>query len=260
METVLLFISAGLLAGFLAGLLGIGGGLVVVPVLFFYFSGYAELAPYAMHLALGSSLAFIVLNSSAAAWVHYRLDGVQWPEARDLSPGLVAGGLIGAAIADALSTAVLARAFGIFLLAMAALILFGSRLQFPGGGRRWHSAAAGVPIGGVAALVGVGGGVMIVPWLLSRGYRAAQAVATSSICTIVVAVVGAVGYMLFADAVPLPYTTGYVHWPAVLGIAVTAFLTARLGARLAHRVDQRVLRKVFALLLVIVAVRLLIQS
>lgn len=258
METLLLFIAAGLLAGFLAGLLGIGGGLVVVPVLFFYFGNQPELAPYAMHLALGSSLAFIVLNSGAAAWIHVRLEGVQWREARDLSPGLVAGGLVGAAVAGQLSTPVLARAFGIFLLAMAALILFGSRLLFPGGGRRWHSAAAGLPIGGIAALVGVGGGVMVVPWLLSRGYRAAQAVATSSICTIVVAVVGAAGYVLFADAVPLSYTTGYVHWPAVLGIAVTAFFTARLGARLAHHVDQRNLRKLFALLLVVVALRLLI--
>lgn len=256
--TIMLFAATGVFAGFMAGLLGIGGGLIVVPVLFFHFSLQTELAPYAMHLALGSSLMFIVLNSSVAAWTHHRLDGVQWREVGLLAPGLAAGGLLGAAIADKLPTVVLARGFGIFLLAMALLIVLGSRLQFSGGGRNWHSRAVGVPMGVLASLVGVGGGVMVVPWLLSRGARAAEAVASSSICTVVVAMLGAVGYMTFSDAVPLPGSTGYVHWPAVFGIAVTAFVTARFGARLAHRIDQRNLRRIFALVLVVVGVRLLL--
>lgn len=255
-STLLLFAVAGLAAGFLAGLLGIGGGLIVVPLLYFWFSGDPVAAPYAMHLALGSSLAFIVINSGTAAWTHARLDGVRWAEARRLAPGLAIGSLTGAALADSLPTAVLAKFFGVFLLAMAALLVFRRSRALPGG-RSWHSAVIGIPMGTLAALAGVGGGVMVVPWLFSRGYRAGEVIATSSICTVVVAATGVAGYLLFAEPVPLPGVIGYVHWQAVLGISVTAFFTAQLGARLAHRVDQRLLRRGFAGLMVVVGVRLL---
>lgn len=255
-STLLLFAFAGLVAGFLAGLLGIGGGLVVVPLLYFWFSADPLAAPYAMHLALGSSLAFIVINSGVAAWTHMKLDGVRWPEVRLLAPGLAAGSVVGAALADLLPTGALARFFGVFMIAMAALMFFRKPRDFHGG-NRWYSGVIGVPMGVVAALAGVGGGVMVVPWLFSRGYRAAQVVATTSVCTIVVAVIGTLGYTVFADPVPLPGVIGYVHWHAVLGIAATAFFTAQIGARLAHRLDQQMLRKGFAALLVLVGLRLL---
>ncbi|HEX7047898.1 MAG TPA: sulfite exporter TauE/SafE family protein [Gammaproteobacteria bacterium] len=257
-STVLLFAVAGLAAGFLAGLLGIGGGLVVVPLLYFWFSGDPVAAPYAMHLALGSSLAFIVINSGMAALTHARLDGIRWAEVRLLAPGLAIGSLAGAALADLLPTNVLAGYFGIFLLLMAALMVFRIPRDFQGTPSR-HSAWIGIPMGTLAALAGVGGGVMVVPWLFSRGYRAAHVVATSSVCTVVVAAVGVGGYLLFADPVPLPGVIGYVHWQAVLGISITALLAAQFGARLAHRVDQRLLRRGFAVLLVIVGVRLLVN-
>ncbi|HEX6928805.1 MAG TPA: sulfite exporter TauE/SafE family protein [Gammaproteobacteria bacterium] len=256
-ETVLLFAAAGLAAGFLAGLLGIGGGLVVVPLLYFHFSADPVAAPYAMHLALGSSLAFIVINSGAAAWTHMKLDGVHWREVRLLAPGLAIGSIAGAALADQLPTPVLARFFGVFMLAMAALMFFRTPRNFHPG-NHWHSAIIGLPVGIVAALAGVGGGVMVVPWLFSRGYRAAHVIATTSVCTVVVALVGTLGYTLFAEPVPLPGAFGYVHWPAVFGIAVTAFFMAQVGARLAHRVDQKMLRKGFAALLVVVGLRLLL--
>lgn len=259
LSTLLLFAAAGVAAGFLAGLLGIGGGLVVVPLLYFYFSGDPAVAPHAMHLALGSSLAFIVINSGFASWMHMRLDGVRWSEVRRLGPGLAIGSLAGAALADALPTEILARFFGIFLLVMAVLII----VQRTGDVRRppqWLSMVIGAPMGLLASLAGVGGGVMVVPWMLARGHRAAQAVATSSVCTVLVAAVGTVGYIALAEDVALAGATGYVHWPAVIGIAVTALFAARFGARLAHHVDHRLLRRVFALLLAVVGVRLLLSA
>jgi len=257
MTTLLLFALAGLAAGFLAGLLGIGGGLIVVPLLYFHFNADPATAPNAMHLALGSSLAFIVFNSGFASWMHMRLDGVRWQEVRRLAPGLAIGSLAGAAVADWLPTEMLARFFGVFLLAMAVLMVAGraGEVRQP---PQWVSMIIGAPIGMLAALAGVGGGVMVVPWMLARGHRAAHAVATSSVCTVLVAALGTVGYVLFADPVPLRGATGYIYWPAVIGIGVTALLTARFGARLAHRVDQKLLRKGFALLLVIVGLRLLL--
>lgn len=258
MLTIAMFALTGAVAGLLAGLLGIGGGLVVVPVLYFHFSADPVTAPYAMHLALGSSLAFIVINSGIAAWTHARLDGVRWREVSWLAPGLALGGLAGAALADMLSTEALARFFGGFLLAMAVWMVFRSAAA----GRtapQWLSAVIGLPMGTVAALAGVGGGVMVVPWLLARGHAAAHAVSTSSICTVVVAAVGVSGYILFGEPVPVDSVIGYVHAQAVLGIAITALLTAQVGARLAHRVDQKLLRRVFAGLLVVVGARLLLQ-
>ncbi len=258
METVIIFLLAGVIAGFLAGLLGIGGGLVVVPVLYFVFSNDPVTAGEAMHLALGSSLAFIVLNSGSAAWAHFRLDGVRWEEVAWLAPGLSVGGLLGAFVAGMLPTEALRLWFGVFLLAMATWIFLQRRPALESRVPRAVSAVAGIPIGTLASLAGVGGGVMVVPWLLMRGFRPAHAVATSSFCTVVVAFVGTIGYAVFANDVGLAWTTGYVYWPAVLGIAISALMFAPLGAKAAHRVNQRLLRRGFSLLLVIVGIRLMV--
>ena len=255
---MLIFLLAGIAAGFLAGLLGIGGGLVVVPAIFFVLSLDPAQAEFAMHVALGSSLAFIVINSGIAAFSHWRLGGLRWREVAWLAPGLVLGSLAGARLADEFSTEILQRWFGGFLVAMAVYLFLQRRLTLPAAARPWHTAVAGLPIGGVASLAGVGGGVMVVPWMLARGYRPAVAVATSSACTLIVALVGTLGYILFASRTPLPYSTGYIYWPAVFAFAATAMFAAPFGARAAHRVDQVTLRRGFALLVLLVGLRLLL--
>lgn len=210
-----------------------------------------------MHVALGSSLAFIVINSGFAAFIHYRLGGFRWQEFAWLAPGLVIGSLLGAQLADIFSTLTLQRWFGVFLVVMAVYLFIQRRPPMPKTGRPWASAIAGLPMGTIASLAGVGGGVMVVPWLLARGHRAAVAVATSSACTVIVALVGTLGYAMLASREPMPWSSGYVYWPAVLAFAATAIFTAPLGARIAHRIDQKKLRRGFALLVFIVGVRLL---
>lgn len=258
LTNLVIFATAGILAGFLAGLLGIGGGLIVVPVIFFVLSLDPATAGFAMHVALGSSLAFIVINSGMAAFMHWRLGGMRWRELAWLAPGLVAGSLAGARLAEEFSTDILRRWFGGFLLFMAIYLFVQRRLPLPESDRPWSSTVAGLPIGVIASLAGVGGGVMVVPWLLARGHHAAVAVATSSACTVVVALIGAAGFMVFASESPLPYSTGYVYWPAVAAFAVTAVFTAPLGARTAHRIDQSKLRRGFALLVLVVGIELLL--
>lgn len=259
LEYLLLFIAFGIIAGFLAGLLGIGGGLVIVPVLFYILSQDAQHAGYAMHVALGSSLAFIVFNSGTAAIAHARLGGLRWRELGWLAPGLVLGAMAGSALADELSSQLLQRWFGGFLLLMAAYLFIQRQPPLPDTRREWISIFAGLPIGTVASLAGVGGGVMVVPWLIARGYKPAVAVATSSASTVVVALVGAGGYALFASRTPLPWSTGYIYWPAVLAFAATSVFTAPLGAKLAHRIDQARLKRGFALLLALVGLKLLLD-
>lgn len=256
-ETLPVFVVAGIAAGFLAGLLGIGGGLIVVPAMFFMLSRDPVHADYAMHVALGSSLAFIVINSSISAFMHYRIGGLRWREIGWLTPGLVIGSLLGAQLADLFTTLVLQRWFGGFLVVMAIYLFVQRRPPLPKTDRPWVSTIAGLPIGTIASLAGVGGGVMVVPWMLARGHRAVVAVATSSACTVIVAIVGALGYSLLASRTPLEWSTGYIYWPAVAAFSVTAIFTAPLGAKLAHRIDQSKLRRGFALLVAIVGIRLL---
>lgn len=257
MTIIVIFAMTGLVAGFLAGLLGIGGGLIMVPILYYVFSAQPDTAPHAMHLALASSLAFIVLNSGAAAWMHHRLGGVRWREVLLIAPGLAFGGLAGAALAGQLGSDILRGWFASFLIVMALyLLLHRARVEakrIP----EMFSAIIGLPIGMVAALAGVGGGVMVVPWMIFRGHATAIAIAISSICTVLVALLGAIGYMWFANAPEFAHATGYVYWPAVFATAITSMLVAPYGAKVAHRVDQQSLKKGFAILILLVGVKLL---
>ncbi len=255
----LAFPLVGALSGLLAGLFGIGGGLVIVPALNALFAaGLVDIDPQArMHVAIGSSLGVIVFTAISSVRAHHRLGSVVWPAVRGLVPGVVAGGLLGAFIADALDTRALEIVFGVFAALMALRIATGREAPADAGGRLPSAggfAAAGTIIGSVSALVGIGGGVMTVPYLGWHGVPIRKAVGTAAACTLPVAAAGAVGYVFAGAGAPVPPgSTGYLYWPAVGGIAVASVLTAPLGARLAHALPVKRLRQLFALLLVVVA-------
>ncbi|NGP52790.1 sulfite exporter TauE/SafE family protein [Thioalkalivibrio sp. XN8] len=260
---LLLFPAIGAVSGLLAGLFGIGGGLVIVPALNAAFvAGLVAVDPaIRMHVAIGSSLAVIVFTALSSVRAHHGYRAVLWPVVLGLAPGIVVGGLLGAALADALATRALELWFGAFVLLMAAQLALAPRVQaaggagLPGPGR---NLAAGTGIGAVSALAGIGGGIMTVPYLAWHGVPLHQAVGTAAACTLPVALSGAVGYALAGQGAGTPaFSTGYLFWPAVLGIAVAAILTAPLGAQLAHRLPVRQLRILFAVLLVVVAADML---
>ena len=252
----------GTFAGVLAGLMGIGGGLVIVPGLLFLFHLQGFDTPFLSHMAIGTSLAIIVPTAISSLWAHHRRGAVDWPVFLRLTPGLMTGALAGAWLASQFSTGVLKALFGAFLLLVAFQMLSGIA---PGKGvaQQGHPGLfipVGVAIGTVSGLVGIGGGTMTVPFLVWRGKTLPMAVATSAACGLPIAIAGALGFMLMGRALGAGFSTGFVYWPAVIAVGALAVLAAPLGARMAHNLPVPLMKKGFALLLFVVGLRLIFIS
>lgn len=253
------YLLLGLGAGMLAGLLGVGGGLVIVPALLWLFAWQDFPSNHLMQLALGTSLATIVVTSVASARAHHARGAVRWDLLRRMTPGILIGAGLGAWLADHSSSANLQRGFAVFELLVAAQLIVGLRAQRQR--RRGGHAAlplAGVIIGTLSALLGIGGGTLSVPWLRWRGVDMRQAVGTAAGIGFPIALAGVVGYAWVGlDARVPPASSGFVHWPAVAAIGLTSVLSAGWGAAWAHRLPRHRLQQGFALVLVVVGLRML---
>lgn len=255
------FLLLGAFAGVLAGLLGVGGGLVIVPVLAFIFK--ARDFDAVMHLAVGTSLATIVFTSLSSVRAHHRRGAVRWDLFLRLAPGIVGGALAGAAIADRMPGEHLRLVFGIFELLVAVQMALSVR---PAPNRQLPGAVgmglAGGGIGSVSAIVGIGGGTLTVPFLAWCNVPMRNAVATSAACGLPIAIAGAAGFVWAGWAGPgLPeYTLGYVYLPALAAIVAASVLFAPLGAWLAHAVPAAALKRFFALFLAILGLRMLLYG
>ena len=253
----------GLAAGVLAGLLGIGGGLVLIGALVWLLPAYGIPAEAAMHAALASSLASIVLTASSSARAHHRRGSVLWRTVAWMVPGLLLGGWLGSLLAVGLQGQVLRWCVALYCFLVAAQMMSGGRR---GGASRegvvptgWPMVAAGGGIGAVSAVVGIGGGSMTVPLLVWRGVVPVRAVGTSSACGIFIGLASAAGYALHAPPGVLPaHAVGYVYLPAAIGIAVASVLAAPLGTRLAHAISGAALKRVFAVFMVLVGISVLL--
>jgi len=262
-ETILLYLVLGAFAGTLAGLFGIGGGLIIVPVLIISFQLQAVDPGITAHLAVGTSLATVVFTSLSSIRTHHAMGAVRWDIFRPMVAGILLGAALGAVTANALSGEWLQRIIGTFVILVA--LQMGFRWQ-PGPARplpgRPGLATAGGGIGWASAIFGIGGGTLTVPFLSWCGVRAQQAVATSAACGLPIALSGAVTNMVIGwDRETLPaYSAGFVYGPALLGIVLTSVPFAILGARLAHRLPEARLKQLFALLLLVVGVRFLLVA
>lgn len=253
-------LALGALAGLLAGLLGIGGGIVIVPGLAWLLTTTPVPPERLMQFAVGTSLATIVVTAVSSIRSHHRRSAVDWVTVGRLTPGLVAGCGVGALIADRVATDTLATVFGLFLLAMAVrLALPGTpapHRRLPG----WPGTTAyGTGIGALSSLVGIGGGTLTVPLLTWHGVDIRRAVGSAAACGLPIAIAGAAGFVVAGLGTPgaPPGATGYVYWPAFAAIVPTSIACAPLGARLAHAVPRTALRRGFALFAAVVGVRML---
>jgi uncharacterized membrane protein YfcA len=255
-----IFLALGAVAGTLAGLLGVGGGLIIVPVLLWVFLHQGMDPSVVVHLAVGTSLASIIVTSVASIIAHNRRGAVRWPVVALLAPGIVVGAWVGAVVADLLPSIWLQRVFGCFAIVVGLQMAFGLQVgahrAMPG---RWGMLMAGSVIGVVSAVVGIGGGSMTVPFLHWNSMDMRNAVATSAACGLPIALAGALGFLISGwneQALPAG-ASGYLYWPALPGIVVASVLFAPLGAHLAHTLPLPLLRRIFALLLLLVGSKLL---
>lgn len=259
-DLTLAYLLTGAVAGFFAGLLGVGGGVVVVPLLTVIFARQGFPANEVLHLALGTSMATILFTAMSSLRAHHAHRAVLWPVMRDLTPGILIGTWFGALLAARISSRALSLFFVGFMIFVALQMLANLRPKpsrnLP---ERGGLAIAGTVIGAVASLAAMGGGALTVPYLMWCNVRPHQAIGTSAAVGLPIAIGGTVGYIANGWGHPgLPAgSLGFVYLPALAIILVASVLAAPLGARLAHRLPVLVLKRIFAGLLVVLSVKML---
>ena len=254
------YLAIGLAVGFLAGLLGIGGGMVMVPMLVFVFTAKGFPGEHMMHLALATALATIAFTSLSSVRAHHRHGGVDWAVARTMAPGIVVGSLAAALIAGFIPTRPLGVFFAGFMFYAAAQMIVEIKprpgRQLPGKGGLF---AAGAGIGAISSVLAAGGAFLSIPFLAWCNLPLKRAIGTAAANGFPIAVAGTIGYVAQGLRAPdLPqWSLGYVYLPALLLIVAASMPMAPLGARLAHRMPVKRLRVVFALMLFALGVRML---
>ena len=258
----LLYLAAGAFAGVLAGLFGIGGGMVIVPVLIFSFMAAGVDEQVLTHMAIATSLASIVFTSLSSVHQHHLARAIDWQLVINMVAGIVVGTTAGVILISGVPGYVLEKLIGIFSL-LTAIKMF-SNWQPPGNAEdrpgKVNLFTAGGLIGFGSSWFGIGGGTFTVPYLTWMRVNVRQAVATSAACGIPIALTATINNIWTGwnhESLP-EWSTGYVYWPAVLGIVITSVPFAKVGAKLAHSMDTRLLTQLFAVLLCVVGVRFLL--
>ncbi|WP_296402585.1 sulfite exporter TauE/SafE family protein [Psychrobacter sp.] len=255
------FLVAGTFAGLCAGLFGVGGGMIIVPALVWLFTAYGYSPEIVAHLAVGTSLATIIVTSISSLTAHHKRGGVRWDVWKNMAIGLVVGSLLGAAVAEQIHGLMLQALIGGGALLIAFKMLFFSNKEQLG--KPLPSTpvqiGAGSGIGLASSIFGIGGGSLTVPFLTWAGLPMRQAVGTSAACGLPIALAGAAGFAWFGQNVAeLPEgAVGFVHIIGFVCISLTSFIMAKLGAKWAHQLPANTLKKCFGILLVIAGGQLL---
>lgn len=258
--SLIIYLCCGAVVGVLAGLLGVGGGTVIVPILVAVFPYQGVPAEYVQQLALGTSLASITFTSISSARAHHLKGAVRWKIFRDITPGILLGTFFGGLIATHLPTMFLKIFFICFLFAISAQMMTNYRppatRHMPG---MLGTAGAGGVIGMISSFVGIGGGSLSVPFMTYCGVDIHEAVGTSAAIGFPIAVAGTLGYIVGGWGRPdlPPFTLGFVHLWALFGIAAASMLTAPIGVKISHALPTRGLKRSFAIFLVLVGLKML---
>ena len=237
------YLALGAFVGFFAGLLGIGGGAAMVPVLAFVYAAKGFDTAHVVHLALGTSMATMLFTSVSSVRAHHRHGAVNWFMVKRMAPGIVVGTFGGALLASLLSVRLLAVVFTLLIYTISAQMLFGKKPQ--AGAAPLSTAGMGLAagtIGVISSLTATGGAALVVAYLAKRGIRIHEAIGTAA----------AIGWAGLPE-----YSPGHVYWRALAGIVTASMLLAPVGARLAHRTPGATLKKIFAVMLFLLATKML---
>jgi uncharacterized membrane protein YfcA len=257
------YLVCGCMIGFCAGLLGIGGGIIGIPLLFMLFNLQGIPESVSMHMAVGTLFATVVLTSIASLLSHFRAGMILFPIFKKIIWGMMLGCLLGIIIANHMKGLYLQRLFGIFLLCLALQYFFKNEIKVQEAMPKIKNIfIVTTLIGLLSGLLGLGGGIFIVPYLNWCGISMRNAIATSSVCILPVAIIGAVGYIYSGMNVTysINYSSGFVDWLAFLGIGLTSVMFAPIGARVTHAISPRLLKNIFSIFLTFIGVSMLVQS
>ena len=250
----------GAAVGFFAGLLGVGGGGIMVPMLTTFFLAQGFPQAQVVHMALGTSMAAIVLTSVSSLRAHQAHGAVRWDIVRLITPGILVGTFAATFIASRISTVPLAIFFAVFMAYVSIQMLLNIKpkpsRELPG---LAGMTAVGLGIGGVSALVAIGGGSLSVPFMTWCNLKVQNAIGTSAAIGLPIALAGTLGYLVNGwNAAGTPaLTLGYVYLPALVLVSLVSMVMAPMGARLAHRLPVALLKKIFAGLLMALCAKML---
>ena len=257
-------LALGTVVGFLAGLLGVGGGMMMVPVMSWLLTQRGVAAGPAVKMAIATSMATILFTSIASVRAHHRLAAVRWDIARAMAPGIVIGGLLSGAGAFAVIKGQgLALSFAVFIGYSALQMM---RNKQPRAGRAmpgaWATGAVGAGIGFISALLGAGGAFMSVPFMIWCNVPPRHAVGTSAALGFPIALASTVGYVISGWGLPpaLPGAVGHLYLPAMVIVAAASMSLAPLGARTAQRINVVMLKRLFSALLLALAASMLYRA
>jgi uncharacterized membrane protein YfcA len=256
---ILLLMAIGAFAGVIAGLLGVGGGIVLVPAFFYTFSHLGYDSPQLMQICLATSLATIIVTSARSVMAHHKKGAVDWDVLRGWWPYIGSGAVVGMLVASSLRSTTLQIIFGVLALCAGLYMAFGKshwRLgqAMPAGPKR---AGIGAAVGFFSVLMGIGGGSFGVPVMSLYNMAIHRAVATAAGFGIIIAVPSVIGFLLVSIENAPPCTLGAVNLPAFALVIAMTLMTAPLGVKLAHRMDPAPLKRIFAVFITLVALNML---
>ena len=263
MHFVILYILAGSIVGVLAGLLGLGGGILIVPFLVWQLPRVGVPNEIVMHAAVATSLCLVVCSSIVSGWRHHRYGNVQWVAVKKMLIGLMIGAWLGTVIARHIPSEALQLFFGFFVLLVA------WRMAYPKENADSRSLPEGIHlnivsavIGALCILIGVSGGSLLVPYFNRCNFPLRQAIATATVCTFPVAVTGVVILMLFVpnNLVMPAHSKGYVYFPAFLGLLLPCVALVPVGVKLAMHLEVKVIRRIFAAILLLISIDMIHQA
>lgn len=258
---LLLCMVLGSVVGVFAGLLGIGGGLIIVPALLFILQYYLNIdVEHGMPMAIATSLSTVIFTGLSSARTHLKLGNIDKEIVTYCAIGIAVGASLGAFFASQISGVLLQRVFAGLVILIALQMVFGRNTVSSKTLKKPELSAIGVGSGFVSALMGIGGGALLVPILIWFQINIKKAIGCASLCGVVIATFGTASFVYTGyNATYLPeYSLGYVYLPATLGIVITSMITARIGAKLTAKLDTRKLKRIFAIFLVLVSIRMII--
>jgi uncharacterized membrane protein YfcA len=253
----------GIVVGFAAGLLGVGGGGILVPMLTTMFLSADIVPSHAIHLALGTSMASIIMTTFSSAFSHFKNHNIDWPHVKTMVPLIIVGAISISFLIPFINTSFLAVFFSLFMFSIS-IKLFIHKPQTSTTTTKISPQLAGLGIGSISTLVAIGGAALIVPYLISRGLEMRRAIGSSAAIGFPIAISGTIGYAINGhigakELANNEAIIGFVHIPSVIIISICGFIMAPVGVKLSTKLPVKVLKKIFAVLLVCLSIKMLMN-